>query len=215
MKNETKRYIVAALAATMIVFVSATTAAACTITVADTLVVFEGATFNEAQIGVIGEILYLFGGEFDYTIVCREDSTIIRRTARQPLEITTPTEESNVGTGTTQIPVKGTSNLVDPEITIWLAGNTNVNPDVWALGDTIKNSDGSFSGIASAGSCPVSGNANKITIHAFALRPAGVEIWLQKQYRSEQEFLDFLDVYSCTDDSVEVKRPCGCCRIDI
>ena len=143
---------------------------------------------------------------------CSDDSvTVLRPCTITPipeLVINSPIQGENVGYDSTCIVISGTWENLDPNATIWFAGNTNNNPDVWALGSAEKKSDGTFEGTVTVGSCVDCYGADEITLWVFALMPVNHEDWLSVQYRPYDEFMSFLDESSCSDDSVTVLRPC-------
>ncbi len=131
-----------------------------------------------------------------------------KRCTEPTIEIISPFDGENVGYNNINIHIEGDHNLFDPEVTLWLAGYTENNLNIWPLGDCQKHADGSFSGVAHAGDCTVTCNATDVTIYVFALRPPGVAVWEETNHMTPEEFTEFLKVYSCVDSSVMVYRPC-------
>ncbi|RLG15232.1 MAG: hypothetical protein DRN71_01895 [Candidatus Nanohalarchaeota archaeon] len=165
-----------------------------------TAIVLDGGTSIESGRGYTGEEITAFAMA-SHNVMCK-------RCTEPNIEIVSPVDGQNVGFDSTNIPIEGSQNLDDPEVTLWLAGYTETNANVWPLGDCQKNSDRTFSGIAHPGNCDVTCGATDITIYVFALRPPGVEIWNESTYMTPEEFDEFLGNMSCVEDSVTVYRSC-------
>ncbi|MEA3343352.1 MAG: hypothetical protein U9Q92_04240 [archaeon] len=208
-----KKQTVLIVATLVTILISGATVVAMNTATAEAVEVFTMQTkFDGNQMEELTSFLQWCNPNFEYSFHCIGNTTIVMR---RPTPTPAPwiNIDSTKVLTETDIQIKGTSNL-GPNTKIMLAGYSDVDHDVYPLGDASKNADGTWSGEAHPASCSVI-RAEYITVYVFALSCSD-ELWPLKVPMTKSELLDFLETNSCCHEVVKVHRPCGCCgRIDI